>query len=211
MDFVSQKAAMSIQVQGTSLREAQRDISQLHEEDQSHNGQPSQNEHTVTNGEGVQWEEDANLSTHHHKEDKVTKAQGSEPAGSHQEGEHPEDESKRNSYRKQSESMQEDANVKGTTSEVDDQKGKDMESANIQRLVQLSDNYGKSTPGTHKADEDQAPVMPYRGRQHDVDQSASRRSSRSGSSCSPLGTELGPPAAARFPQTPKSTVCVEAI
>ena len=191
MDFVSQNVAMPIQVQGTPLREAQRDIRQLHEEGQSQNGQPSQNEHTVTNGEGVQWEEDANLSTHHHKDDKVTKAQGSEPAGSLQEGEHPEDESKRISYRKQSECMQEDADLKWITSDVDDQKGKDMERTHIQRLVQLSDNYGKPKPGTQKADEDQSLVMTNRGRQHGVDQSASRRSSRSGSSCSPLGTELG--------------------
>ena len=93
MHFVSQNVAMPIQVQGTPLREPQRDINQQHEEVQSQNGQPSQNEHMVTSTqrdagpelhqEGAQWEEDAKLSTHHHKENNVTKAQGSEPAGSH--------------------------------------------------------------------------------------------------------------------------------
>ena len=98
MDFVSHNIAMPIQVQGTPLREDERDISQPHEEVQIKNGQSSQNEHTVTNGEGVQLEEDATLSTHHHEEDKVTVSHGSEPTGLHQEGDHHEDESKRISH-----------------------------------------------------------------------------------------------------------------
>ena len=83
MDFVSQKAAMSIKVQGTSLREAQRDIIHHHEEGQNQDGLLSQKVHIVTSAqgdadpeahqEGIQWEEDANLSTHHHKGENVTK------------------------------------------------------------------------------------------------------------------------------------------
>ena len=56
--------------------------------------------------------------------------------------------------------------------------------------MQLSDKLGKSLPATLKADEDRALDAQYRGRRHEVEQSASRRSSRSGSSCSPLGKEI---------------------
>ena len=171
MDFVSQKVAMATHVQGTAVREAHQ--------------------------ESIHHEEDITLSSHQnheggvsHKGAMVANVQGTAATEAHQEGEYHEEDSTLSSYQNQSERVQEEATPKGKKIDVDEQRGIGTERANIKKLVQLSDKLGKSLPATLKADEDQALDAQYRGRRHEVEQSASRRSSRSGSSCSPLGKEI---------------------
>ena len=212
MDFVSQKIAMATHVQGTAVREAHQES--IHHEDditlsshQSQEGVLSQKEHMATGIQGtagpeahqesIHHEEDITLSSHQnheggvsHKGAMVANVEGTAAPEAHQEGVYHEEDSTLSSYQNQSERVQEEATPKGKQIDVDEQRGIDKEKVNIQKLVQLSDKQSIFLPATLKADEDQALDAQYRGRRHEVEQSASRRSSRSGSSCSPLGKEI---------------------
>ena len=160
------------------------------------------------------------------KEAMATDVQGTADHEVQQEGAYHEEGSTLSSYQAQEAGGQE-AIPKGEELEADAQKGDDPERANIQQLVQLSEDLCKTLLTTLKADEDQALDVHYRGRRHEVEHSASRRSSRSGSSCSPLGIEIevegrhqqqqktgSKPRSRRNaaePKTSKTPRCVEAL
>ena len=161
MDFVSQKVAMATHVQGTAVREAQREGQNQKayptlSSHQSQEGVLSQKEDMATgmkgtagseaHQEGIHHEEDTTLSSHQnheggvsHKGAMVANVQGTAAPEAHQEGVYHEEDSTLSSYQNQSERVQEEAIPKGEKIDVDEQRGIDKEIANIQKLVQLID------------------------------------------------------------------------
>ena len=124
-----------------------------------------------------------------HKGAMATDDQGTADHEVQQEGGYHEEGSKLSSHQDHQGSVHDEI-PKAEKLDTDAQKGDDPERASIQQLVQLSEDLGNKMLSTPKAYEVQALDEQNRGRRHEVEHSASRRSSRSARTCSPLGIEI---------------------